>query len=104
MTLLAVFFLLPLLKSFLRVCLPTLFAAVLKLFLPLPTFAISSTAKSNISAPTRFAAGRIKLRKREMRFFQIIVQVDRIPAHVDDQYLSSVESLLVSKQPSCIVF
>ena len=47
----------------LRVCLPTLFAAVLKFFLPLTTSAISGTANSNKSAPTRFAAGKIYLRK-----------------------------------------
>ena len=47
----------------LRVCLPTLFAAVLKFFLPLTTFAISGTANSNKSAPTRFAAGTLYLRK-----------------------------------------
>ena len=48
---------------FLRVCLPTLFAAVLKFFLPLTTSAISGTANSNKSAPTRFAAGTIYLRQ-----------------------------------------
>ena len=70
MTLLALFFLLPpvLLQlpspnCFLRVCLPTLFAAVLKFFLPLTTSATSDTANSNKSAPTRFAAGTINLRK-----------------------------------------
>ena len=70
MTLLALLFLLPpvLLRllspnCFLRVCLPTLFAAVLKFFLPLTTSAISGTANSNKSAPTRFAAGTIYLRK-----------------------------------------
>ena len=44
-------------NSFLRVFLPTLFAAVLKFFLPLTTSAISGTTTSNKSAPTRFAAG-----------------------------------------------
>ncbi len=48
---------------FFRVCFPTLFAAVLKFFLPLTTSAISSTANSNKSAPTRFPAGTIYLRK-----------------------------------------
>ena len=62
MPLLAVFFLLPLPNCFLRVCLPTLFAAVLKFFLPLTTSAISGTANSNKSAPTRFTAGTIYLR------------------------------------------
>ena len=62
-TLLAVLFLLPLPKCFLTVCLPILFAAVLKLFLPLTTSAISGTANSNKTAPTRFAAQTINLRK-----------------------------------------
>ena len=55
--------LLPLPNCFIRVCFPTLFAAVLKIFLPLTTSAISGTANSNKSAPTRFAAGTIYLRK-----------------------------------------
>ena len=70
MTLLAHLFLLPpvLLRlpspnCFLRVCLPTLFAAVLIFFLPLTTSANSGTGNSNKSAPTRFAAGTINLRK-----------------------------------------
>ena len=48
---------------FLKVCLPTLFAAVLIFFLPLTTSAFSGTAISNKSAPTRFAVGTIYLRK-----------------------------------------
>ena len=77
MTLLALIFLLPPCRPptdpfplrlpspncFLKVCLPTLFAAVLIFFLPLTTSAISGTANSNKSAPTRFAAGTICLRK-----------------------------------------
>ena len=59
MTLLAVLFLLTLPNCFLRVCLPTLFAAVLKFFLPLTTSAISGTANSNKSAPSLFAARTI---------------------------------------------
>ena len=47
----------------LSVCLPTLFAAVLKFFLPLTTSAISGTVNSNKSTPTRFAAGTTYLRK-----------------------------------------
>ena len=62
-TLLALRFLLPLPNCFLKVCPPTLFAAVLMFFLPLTTSAISGTANSNKSAPTRFAAGTIYLRK-----------------------------------------
>ena len=47
----------PQLNRFPRVCLPTLFAAVLKLFLPKTTSAISGAANSDKSAPTYFAAG-----------------------------------------------
>ena len=54
---------LPSLNCFRKVCLPTLFAAVLKFFLPLTTSAISGTANANKSAPTRFAAGMIYLHK-----------------------------------------
>ena len=46
-------------QLFLSVCLTTLFAAVLKFFLTLTTYAISDTANSNKSEPTRFAAGTI---------------------------------------------
>ena len=53
LTLHAVLFPLP--NCFVRVCLPTLFAAVLKFFLPLTTFAINGAANSNKSAPTRLA-------------------------------------------------
>ena len=70
MTLFAFRFLLPPVRlrlpsptCFLKVCLPTLFAAVLIFFVPLTTSAISSTANSNKSAPTRFAVGTIYLRK-----------------------------------------
>ena len=60
---LPVLFLLPSPNCFFRVCFPTLFAAVLKFFLPLTTSAISDTANSNESAPTRSAAGTIYLRE-----------------------------------------
>ena len=50
-------------NCFFRVCFPTLFAADLKDFLPLITSPISGAANSNKSAPTRFAAGTIYLRK-----------------------------------------
>ena len=46
-------------NCFLRVCFPTLFAAVLKFFLPLTNSAFSGTANANLSAPMRFAAGSI---------------------------------------------
>ena len=71
MTLPALFFLLPLPNQFLRVCLPKLFAAVLKFFLPLTTSAIFGTANSNKSAPTRFAAGTIYLRRNRIGVFPI---------------------------------
>ena len=64
MTLLVVVFLLPLPNCFLKVCFPTLFAAVLKFFLTPSTFAISGTANSGKSAPTRFAAWTIYLRNK----------------------------------------
>ena len=67
-----ILFLLPLPNCFLRVCLPTLFAAVLKFFLPLTTSAISGTANSNKSAPTHFAAGTIYLRKNGIAVLPII--------------------------------
>ena len=52
-------------NCFFRVCFLTIFAAVLKFFLPLKTSAISGTANSNKSAPSRFAAGTIYLCKKE---------------------------------------
>ena len=71
MTLLAVLFLLPLPNCFLRVCLPTLFADVLKLFLTLTTSAIVGTAVSNKSAPTHSAAGTIYLRQNGIAVLSI---------------------------------
>ena len=71
MTHLALLFLLPLPNLFLRVCLPALFAAVLIFFLPLTTSATSGTATSNKSAPTRFAAGTICLRKNGIEVLPI---------------------------------
>ena len=56
-TLMAPFlFLLPLPNCFLSVCLPTLFAAVLKFFLPQTTSASPGTANSNKSAPTHMCS------------------------------------------------
>ena len=71
MTLLASFFLLPLPNCFLRFFLPTLFAAVLKFFLPLTISAISGTATSNKSTPTRFAGGTIFFRKNGIEVLPI---------------------------------
>ena len=104
MTLLALLFLLPLPTCFLRVCLPTPFAAVLKFFLPVTTSANSGRANSNKSAPTRLAAGTIYLRKTELQFSPKLVQVNRIPVQVVKQQLYRMESLFVLKQTSCNVF
>ena len=71
MTLLTVRFLLPLPNCFLKVRVPTLFAAVLMFFLPLKTSALSGAANSNKSAPTRFAAGTIYLRRNEIAVLPI---------------------------------
>ena len=104
MTLLALCFLLPLPNRFFKVCLPTLFAAVLKFFLPIITSATSGTANSNKSAPTHSAAGTIFSRKNGIAVPQYLVQVHRIPVHVVDQHLYRMESLLFLKQTSCNVF
>ena len=95
---------LPSSNSFLKVCLPTLFAAVLIFFLPLKTSAISGTANLNKSTPTRFVAGTIYLRKKGIAVPQLVVEVHRILVHVVDQHLYRMESLVVFKQPSCNVF
>ena len=68
MTAFALLFLLPLPNCFLRVCLPTLFAAVLILFLPLTTSANSGTAFYDKSAPARLAAANIFLPEMELQF------------------------------------
>ena len=84
MVLLPVFFLLPACRTprtpfrlrlpspspycFFRVCFPTFFAAVLEFFLPQTTSAFSGKANSNKSAPTRFAAVTIYLRKKGITF------------------------------------
>ena len=62
------FFLPPLPSCFLRVCLPTLFAAVSKCFPPLTTSAIFDAANSNISAATCFAAGTVYFHKNGIAF------------------------------------
>ena len=63
--------LLPLPNCFFRVCFPTPFAADLKDFLPVITSPISGAANSNMSAPKRFAAGTIYLRKNGIAFLPI---------------------------------
>ena len=95
---------LPSLNCFLKVCLRTLFAAVLIFFLPLTTSAISGTANSNKSAPTRFADGTIYLRKNGIAVLPITCASAPNPVRVVEQHLYRMESLLVLKQPSCNVF
>ena len=65
------FFCLPPPSYFLNVCFSTLFAAVLKFLFPLTTSATSGTAKSNKSAPKRFAAGTISFLKKGMAVLPI---------------------------------
>ena len=96
-------FLLPLPNGFLRVCLPTHFAAVLIIFLRLTTSAFSGTANSK-SAPTRFAAETIYLRRNGIAVLPITCASAPNPVHVVDQHFYRMESLLVLKQPSCNVF
>ena len=90
-------------NCFLRVCFPTLFAAVLNDFLQLITSLLSGIAKSNMSAPMRFAAGKTYLRKKELVFSQKLVQEPQIPFPSVFQPLYSMDFLLVLKQPPCSV-
>ena len=94
MTLHAVVFFLRLPNCFFKVCPPTFIAAVLKLFLPLPASAMSGTAISKKSAPTRFAAGTIYLRKNRNSVLPVTWAIAPNPL------LYRRESLQVSKQPS----
>ena len=111
MVLLPVFFLLairlqlpsPSPNCFFRVCFPTLFVTVLKLFLRLTTSAISGTANSKKSAPTRFAAGTTYLRKNGIAVLPITCARAQIPFPSVFQPLYSMEILLVLKQPSCSI-
>ena len=97
-------FLQPVPNCFPRVCLRTIFAAVLKVFLPLTTSANSGTATSNKSAPTRFADGTIYLRKNWIAVLPITCEVHQILVHLVDQHLYRMEALVVLEQPSCNVF
>ena len=104
-TLLALRFLrLPSSNCFLRACLPTLFAAVLNSFLPLTTSAISGTANSNKSAPMRFAAGTICLRKNGIEVLLKTCASAPSPRPHCRPTLYSMEFQLALKQPSCDVF
>ena len=104
MTLLALRILLPLPNCFLKVCLPTLFAAALIFFLPLTTSAISGTASSNKSACTRFLAGTIYLRTK----WNCSSPDNLCKCTESSSTLSTNTSkewnLFVLKQPSCNVF
>ena len=74
-------------NCFLNVCLPTFLAAVLKFFFPLTTSATSGTAKSNKSAPPRFAAGTIYFLKKRMAVLPITCGKAQNQALFDVQYL-----------------
>ena len=90
-------------NCFLRVCFPTLFAAVLKFFLPLTTSAISGTANSNMSAPVRFAARTTFLRKNGIAVLPITCASAPNPLPLCLQTLYSMDLLFVLKQPSCSI-
>ena len=109
MTLFALRFLLPPVRLrlpppnyFLKVSLPTLFAAVLIFFLPLTNSAIHGTAKSKHLSVLQL--GRYIEAKMKLQFSQYLVQVHRILVPVVDQHLYRTESLLVLKQTPCNVF
>ena len=85
------------------VCLTTFFVAVLNFNLRVRTSAISGSANSNRSAPTRFAPETTFLRRIGIDFLQLLVQVHRIVQHVD-HYIYIKEPLLVLKQPSSFDF
>ena len=72
-TLLALLFLLQLPNCFLRVCRPTLFAAVLNFSPPQTTSATSGTAKSRKLAPKRCASETINLCKNGNTVLPIIL-------------------------------
>ena len=95
----------PLPICFLRICFPTLSAAVSIDFLPLKTSPISGASNSNMSAPMRFAAGTTNLRKKGIAVLPITCAraPNPLPSASVFQPLSSMELLLVLKQPSCSV-
>ena len=93
-------FCLPIPSYFLKVCLPTLLAAVLKIFFPLTTSATCGAANSNKSAPTRFAAGMIYFLKKWMAVLPItLAQGLQNHALFDVQYLCSREVQECLMQP-----
>ena len=83
-------------KYCLKVCFSTLFAAVLKFFLPITTFAISGAANSNKSPP---AAGTIYSSKKG----KTVLSKTCARAPSPHAYCQPMP-LLVLKQPSCKVF
>ena len=92
-------FCLPSRSCFLNVCLPTIWAAVLKFFFPLTTSATSGTAKSNKSAPTRFAAGTIYFLKKVMAVLPITCARAPKPRPLEVNYLCSREVRECLMQP-----
>ena len=99
MTLLVPFLLLPLPNCFFRVCLPTVSAADLEIFLPLTTSASFGTASSNQSTTTRFAAGTINLHKKGIAVLPITCASARCrPIPQKNKYPR------VLNQPSCEFF
>ena len=87
MTLLELLFLLLLPVCFLRICLPTLFAAVSQLFIPLTTTAISGTTNSIKLAPLCFAAATICLCKKGIAVLPITCAGAPNRPHAGDQNL-----------------
>ena len=90
-------------NCFFRVCFPTLFTADLKDFLPLITSPVSGAANSNMSAPMRFAAGTIYLRKNGIAVLPKTCARAPNPLPPIFQPLYSIEFLPVLKQPSCSI-
>ena len=91
-------------NCFFRVCFPTLFAAVLKDFLPLKTSPISGAANSNMSAPMRSAAGTTFLRKKGIAVLPITSARAPNPLPLClPTALFLMEFLLVLKQPPCSI-
>ena len=106
MTLLAVHFPLQPPNCFLKVCVPEIFAAILKFFVPLthyqPQFLTQQIPKSKHLRVLQLE--RLYYPQMESQFSLKNVRVHRVPDHVVDQYLYRMESLLVLKQQSCSVF
>ena len=75
----------------------------MKDFLPLLTSPVSGAAKSNMSAPMRFAAATTYLRKNGIAVLPITCA--RAPKPLPSFFLPlySMEFLLALKQPSCSI-